>query len=111
MATGTIKTNPVQTGTCEGISAAGMTSNTSNISYINHLALLNVNIRKTSGFASETWVDVLNISPAPSSDQNVIATWGSNNLTIRVYSTGVVSVYAHNANFTGFARVVIPFFF
>lgn len=111
MATGTIQSDyAYDNPTLTTPDSAGLTLNTSFAQRKGNLCILYVNVRKSTGFASEQWTTIHTLGVHPSELIQISTVFNGQTATVSIETDGSVRVYAHGNAFTYFVRVVIPFF-
>lgn len=76
-----------------------------------HLALLNLNVRYSTGFDTSDWTDIYSVSPAPSNAVYFSVDFQGQHATVRIKTDGAVQILAHGSAYTQYARFIIPYFY
>lgn len=100
----------VNDGTVTKVFPGALSQNDTYLKEDGEVAILNLNFRNSSGFNSETWVRVYDISPAPKQAIQFSGSFSGHNYSVRIDTIGHVDIYSHGQKYTYFVRLVIPYF-
>lgn len=107
----------VVSGTVTKVFEGTFTNDATTLQCNGNMALLNLNVRYSTGFSTEGWTDLYSVSPAPINTVYFSLDFQGKSATVRILSAsdsskpGYVQILAHTVAYTSYARYVIPYFY
>jgi len=101
----------IQSGTLTKIWSGTFSSNYSNVKIDGHTALVNLDLRYTTGFTAETWTTLFNVPYHPPAE--IIKTYHIYSATvfIRITTSGNIDIYPVSTSMKDFVRDVFTYFY